>query len=418
MATTGPSLYPSATTFPNTNVYPGQGSYPFVRFLYATDDLSVLSPTWIDGTSKLRTFNVSRGRDSEMSQFSTGTLTAELDNRTRSFDPTGGSYGTVTYGTTVYGQAQVAPMNRVRLYAEYAGATYDLFNGYAEAWQQSWPDPGTSDAVASLTAADEMKVIGLAQLPQSGTIPDGWNIDQVNFILDQINNRAPRRTYREVGVVTDTASRDMTGQDPLTEINASVDTAITHGTAYAFFVSADGYVTFVPHFSAGPTTNFYATSFYIFDEYPAGGTERGYLDVTTDFSDAFLTNQWTVTRPGGTDQTASDPASISRYGLRAQSKSIPFQTDAHSLAAAQLLVTKYATPLTRVTSLVPNMSDGDTAAAVFDLDLFEQLDVHRTPPGGAEVTQIVRVQKIELSGEAGTAPEGVVVGCRYGLAAR
>jgi hypothetical protein len=104
MATTGPSLYPGASTFPNTNVYPGQGSYPFVRFLYATDDLSVLSPTWIDGTSKLRTFNVSTGRDSEMSQFSTGTLTAELDNRTRSFDPTGGSYGTVTYGTTVYGQ--------------------------------------------------------------------------------------------------------------------------------------------------------------------------------------------------------------------------------------------------------------------------------------------------------------------------
>jgi hypothetical protein len=309
-------------------------------------------------------------------------------------------------------------MNRVRLYVEFAGKTYDLFNGYAEAWQQSWPDPGTSDAVATLTAADEMKVIGLAQLPQSGTIPDGWNIDQVNFILDQIHNRAPRRTYRELGVVTDTAGRDMTGQDPLTEINASVDTAITHGTAYAFFVSADGYVTFVPHFSAGPTVNFYASSFYVFREYPVGGIDRGYLDVTTDFSDSFLTNQWTITRPGGTGQTASDPASVSRYGLRAQSKSIPFQSDIHSLAAAQLLVTKYATPLTRVTSLVPNMSDGDTAAAVFDLDLFEQLNVSRTPPGGAEVTQIVRVQKIELSGEAGTAPEGVVVGCRYGLAAR
>jgi hypothetical protein len=418
MATVGPALYSSATTYPNTNVYPGQGSYPFVRFLYATDDLSVLSPAWIDGTSKLRTFNVSRGRDSEMSQFSTGSFTADLDNRARTFDPTGGSYGAVVYGTGVYGQSQVAPMNRVRLYAEYAGATQDLFNGYAEAWQQSWPDPGTSDAVVTLTAADELKVIGLAELPRSGTIDDGWNIDQVNFILDQIDNRAPRRTYREVGVVTATVGRDMTGQDPLTEINASVDTAITHGTMYAFFVSADGYVTFVPHFSAGPTVNFYATSFYAFDEHPAGGTERGYLDVTTDYSDAFLTNQWTITRPGGTDQTASDPASVARYGLRAQSKSIPFQTDAHSLAAAQLLVSKYATPLTRVTALVPDMSDGDTAAAVLDLDLFEQLNVNRTPPGGTETTQIVRIQKIELSGEAGTAPEGVVVGCRYGLAAR
>jgi hypothetical protein len=68
----------------------------------------------------------------------------------------------------VYGQAQVAPMNRVRLYAEYAGATQDLFNGYAEAWQQSWPDPGTSDAVVTLTAADEMKVIGLARTTTVG----------------------------------------------------------------------------------------------------------------------------------------------------------------------------------------------------------------------------------------------------------
>jgi hypothetical protein len=211
----------------------------------------------------------------------------------------------------------------------------------------------------------------------------------------------------------------MTGQDPLTEINASVDTAITHGTMYAFFVSADGYVTFVPHFSAGPTVNFYATSFYIFRR-ASRGRHRAWLPRRHDGLLGRVPDEPVDDHPARRHRPDCQRSGVesARYGLRAQSKSIPFQTDAHSLAAAQLLVTKYATPLTRVTSLVPNMSDGDTAAAVFDLDLFEQLDVHRTPPGGAEVTQIVRVQKIELSGEAGTAPEGVVVGCRYGLAAR
>src|SRR3954470_17080927 len=107
MAATGPSLYPSATTFPNTNVYPGQGSYPFVRFLYSTDPLTVSDPTWVDATLKLRSFQVSRGRDSELSQCSPGSLTAELDNRARTFDPTGGSYGSAVYGAAVYGQPQV-----------------------------------------------------------------------------------------------------------------------------------------------------------------------------------------------------------------------------------------------------------------------------------------------------------------------
>lgn len=419
--TTGPSLYPSATTFPNTNVYPGQGSYPFVRFLYTTDDMTVLSPNWFDGTAKLRTFQVSRGRDSELSPFSTGSLTSELDNRARTFDPTGGSYGNVTYGSAVYGQAQVAPMNRVRLYEEFAGVTHDLFVGYAEAWQQSWPAPGTSDAVATLSAADEMKMLARAELPRSGTIAEGYHVDQIGFMLDEIGSSARRRLYREYDGVEAPgtgASRDMTGQAALAEINSSVDLALLFGTNVAFFVSADGYVTFVPSF--GTTADSYAISVYTFDEHPAGGSERGYLDIETDYSDSFLVNQWTITRPGGTDQTATDDASVNRYGppARSQSKSIPFQSDIQALAAANNLVARYATPITRVTALVPDMSDGDTAAAVFDLDLFEQLDVHRTPPGGTETTQTVRIQKIELSGEAGSAPEGVVIGCRYGLAAR
>ena len=131
-------------------------------------------------------------------------------------------------------------------------------------------------------------------------------------------------------------------------------------------------------------------------------------------------NEWTITWSGGSS-TKRDQASIDRYGggvPRSQSKSVPFTAAYNADQAALYLVNKYSTPMLRITSLVPDMSDGDTAAAVFDLDLFEPVAVNHTPPGGTEGQSVVRVQKIELAGQAGSSREGIIMSCRYGLAAR
>src|SRR6266511_5884847 len=130
MATTGTALWPSTTTWPDTTVYPGQGNFPMVRALVSFDDVSVASPSWTDKSNKLLDWQTARGRPTELDQFDAGTANVAFDNRDRSLDP--------------IVNTSVRPMNRVWLYEEFSGEVHDLFRGYAEAWQLSWPTPGTS----------------------------------------------------------------------------------------------------------------------------------------------------------------------------------------------------------------------------------------------------------------------------------
>ena len=157
-AATGPPLWPGASIFPNTNVYPGQGNSPLARLMISFDDHSVSIPTWIDITIKLRSFSVKRGRSGKLDQFNAGNCELVLDNRARQFDP--------GYASSPY-YPNVRPMNRIWLYAEHAGECLDLFHGYVDTWQQDWPGGGWSDAIVTLTASDEFKVLSLYSLPVS-----------------------------------------------------------------------------------------------------------------------------------------------------------------------------------------------------------------------------------------------------------
>lgn len=151
MASTGTALYPGASTFPNTNVYPGQGGLPMMLVQYTTDDLSVLTPTWNDATKDLRAHSTSRGRADERSEDDAGTATITLGNKAGTYDPAQ--------------NASIRIRNRWWIREQFTGETQDIFKGYADSYTQSWPDPGTSDAVTVVHCTDEMKVLALDGLP-------------------------------------------------------------------------------------------------------------------------------------------------------------------------------------------------------------------------------------------------------------
>src|SRR5262245_16375915 len=158
MATTGPATWPGATTWPDTTVYPGQDVVQYVRCLIALADINVATTTWIDASADLQGWATSRGRTTELDQFDAGTATITLDNRGHEYDPilAAGLYpGAATWpGTSVWPGAgeNVRPMNRVWIYSEFSGETHDLFKGYAEAWQQTWPGRGWSNIITAVRA--------------------------------------------------------------------------------------------------------------------------------------------------------------------------------------------------------------------------------------------------------------------------
>ena len=125
MASTGTAVYPSTSLYPGASTYPGQGSYPLQLVLYSLANASA-NPVWQDATEYVRAFTSRRGRATELARVDAGTAQITLDNRTRLFDPEH--------------TAGIRPMNRWRILEQFSGSTYPIFTGYAESYQQLWPE--------------------------------------------------------------------------------------------------------------------------------------------------------------------------------------------------------------------------------------------------------------------------------------
>jgi hypothetical protein len=394
MATTGPALYPGASTFPGTSVYPGQGDSPIVRCLLTTDDVSASTPNWTDVTADIRSYSVRRGRNAELEDFDAGTATVVLDNRDRSFDPTV--------------NAAIRPRNRLWLFEEFSGETHSLIKSYANSWTQAWDRSGIVDATATVTASDEFSVLARKLLPASGTIPGAppSREAQIGAVLDLVSSQAPRR-FQATSIAGYEVAMTLARQSPLDLIRdivkAEFDASYlsTDASVGAFFTDADGALVFLggAHRRSAPYSTIQAT----FDD---DGTDLPYLECEIDYSDSFLYNYATVTRTGGTEQVYSDAASIEAFDQRGLPLGdVALANDAVALILAQLLVTKHKDPFTRVTTIKPKMSDPNTAEAVYRLELMDRIRVLRTPPGGgARVDQTLFVQSIEHSGAPGVPP--------------
>ena len=120
----------------------------------------VWEPYWTDVTRYVRSVNVRRGRNDDLSPF-VGTASVELDNRDRRFDPfnTSGVY----YG-------KLLPRRQIRIRAAAGANTYDVFRGYVAGWPTSYTEAGF-DATVTLDCFDALAFVA------SEDTPDTWLSD-------------------------------------------------------------------------------------------------------------------------------------------------------------------------------------------------------------------------------------------------
>ncbi|HXI66371.1 MAG TPA: hypothetical protein VNH41_00400 [Steroidobacteraceae bacterium] len=132
---------------------------PIARCLVSYDNVTVPVPSWsyvdndLQGQPGNSSFASSRGRNDELSEFDAGDLTISLNNRARAYDPNS--------------NASIRPLNQIWLRSEFNGVTRDIFKGYVETWDQSWPSGSWSDAMTAAHASDEFKVLSLYALPNT-----------------------------------------------------------------------------------------------------------------------------------------------------------------------------------------------------------------------------------------------------------
>ena len=151
--TTSPFLTLGAFNLSSVSSFMGQGTDPELWALWSFSGVQTDPPVWVNlGSDRVRDFSVTRGRESELQDFDAGTATITLSNRDRAFDP--------TYSSSPY-YPNVRPRNRCWLRAQFNGATYDLFKGYVDSYDQQQPAPGQSDAVCVVQASDEFKMLNL-----------------------------------------------------------------------------------------------------------------------------------------------------------------------------------------------------------------------------------------------------------------
>jgi hypothetical protein len=111
------------------------------------------------------------------------------------------------------------------------------------------------------------------------------------------------------------------------------------------FVSGDGDLTFHKRsrrYNVTPAVTL--TSSQIFDDLIFPGEDFG------------LTNDMTVTRPGGSPARFVDQASIDEFGLYRDSEEVPAATDAATISAASWRVGNYGTPRTRVPNVTVELA--------------------------------------------------------------
>jgi hypothetical protein len=131
-------------------------AYPtaIVEIAFA-DGPYVVSPTWTDVTSYVRQMNIDRGPGDDWNFVGAGSASVTLDNRTRLFDPfnTSGTY----YG-------KLLPRRQIRIRADYAATTYDIFRGFIDGWPPTWTDAGF-DSTVTLSCFDALDLLGSAPMP-------------------------------------------------------------------------------------------------------------------------------------------------------------------------------------------------------------------------------------------------------------
>jgi hypothetical protein len=346
-----------------------------------SDVLEGITP--VDITADVYAIRVERGRSRWLDDFQAGTCSITLDNRTRTYDPTGGG----TYST------DIVPGKRFRVTT---GGT-PIFDGTSDDWDIAYSLGG--DSVASVVISDGFSDLGHTILTETATTSQ-LSGARLTAILDRADVNFPT-AYRDIaaGVTTLQADTIADGTDV-----ASYAQLIARTEGGRLFMAADGDLTFRDRYE----TQTVAGALKFADD----GTGVPYYGIQVAVGSELLFNRALVTRVGGTQQTADNLTSQDSYGVRTlEYGNLLFNSDTDSDNFAEYLVSRYGTPEVRISQIDINLHalDATQAGNVIGTELGDVIQVVYSPPGGG--TAIDRYAVVDrISHEIGPQMHNIVFG--------
>jgi hypothetical protein len=334
----------------------------------------------VDVSDQVNSIETKRGRNPQADQFQTGTLTMRIVDQNGDFNPQ-------NPGSPYYNL--LTPMRKVQITATYGAVTYPIMSGFITSYTTTTPKNANDVVYTTITAVDAFRLAQNAQISTvAGTSAGQLSGARINALLDAINWPASMRDV-DTGLTTMQA-------DPGTDRTSLAAMQTVETSEYgALYVDAAGSFVFqdraVTAGSSGATP-------VVFND---NGTAIGYFNAVWRLDDTLVYNSASITRTGGTAQTAINQPSIDKYFVHSYNQqNLLMQTDAVALDYAQAYIASRAETSIRCDAIqldlyTDNYNLGIIAA--LDLDYFDPVTITTNQPGGSTLTKTLQVFGVAMS---------------------
>jgi hypothetical protein len=358
--------------------------YPFILDSSALDGADVLSDSpsslVVDVSNIIDSVQTNRGRQISAEVFQTGVASIRVLDQNGDFNPQNPASPYYTY---------LNPMRKMTITATYGGNTYPIFAGYITGYNTSTPKFNGDIVYTTISAVDGFRLFQNAQFfGVVGATAGETTGSRINKILDTVSWPSVLRDI-DTGLTTVQA-------DPATQRTALSALQTVATTEYgAIYMDATGRVTFQDR---NLTVSSVTATPIVFND---NGTEIGYFDVKWVFDDTQIYNLATVTRTGGSVQTASDSASISKYFTHSYNQSgLLMETDFEALNYASAFVASRKETSVRVDELTLDLQQDNYTTgtiAALTMDFFTPVSITTTQPNSTTLSKTVQVFNVAHS---------------------
>jgi len=324
----------------------------------------------IEVTSLVERIAIRRGRNRITGQFVSGTADVQLYDENGNWNP-------VNVNGAYY--PDLVPLRQIIITADYGGNAYYLFSGYIQAYDTGFWQ-GTEDvSQVTLRCVDGFRLFSGASITTvTGGTAGQDSGTRINKIFDQIEFPV---SLRNIDTGDSTLQADPGTQRNVLDALQQVENSELGGV----FLDGQGIVNFK---NRNAMISSPATAAYNFAD---DGTAISYQDAVVAFDDTTLINSVSVTRTGGSAQTAFDQNSIDKYFLHSGIREdILLQNDTESLNQAKAILATRKDPEPRVDSIVLNLYDDtnpNKPLSGVDIELLDGVTVKKTMPGSSSITQ-------------------------------
>ena len=330
----------------------------------------------VDLTPDVRSISIKRGRNIMRDTYEAGTCTVRVLDPNSYFNPQNTS-------SPYYGY--LTPLRKLRVSATKDGVGYFLFSGYTTDYKYYYPqnqETGYVDIVCS-DAFRLMQQAGVVGVTDATAGQDTGT--RIGKILDQVSFPTSMRTI-DTGNTTCIA-------DPGTSRTAldAIKNA-EFSEQGAFYINPAGTAIFINRTNVIKKYGNTPTEFN-----QSGGIP--YTDLRFAFDDKLIINSSTMTRYGGTAQSATDSTSIAKYFPHQLNQSnLVLQTDADALNVAKIYVATRAETTIRIDAMTVDLMDPAVpTATMLALDYFSNLKITNVQPDGSTIVKTLQAQGLDWS---------------------